>query len=160
MLINGENFSLLNKYMFETQIKLVTNENIAKLLTYTDKSALSQTTPTNSRILIDNKVYSYPYVPNIETEANSYITIVFRNFKPSSGGYYKNSIVNFNILVHEDINNTNHGYRMFMLMQEIDKIFNGAVMGIGKLGFAGGDYLNVGKPYIGYYLNYKIVDFD
>ena len=48
MIINGSNFSFLNKYMMETQMKLVNNENVAKLLTYTDKSALSNPTPYKS----------------------------------------------------------------------------------------------------------------
>lgn len=160
MIINGSNFSFLNKYMMETQLKLVNNENVAKLLTYTDKSALSNPTPINPKGLIDSKIYSYAYVPDIQTSVDSYITILFNNFRPSSGGYFKDSTITFNILVHEDINNTNHGYRLFLLMQEVDKLFNDATMGIGKLNFVGGDYLSLPKPYIGYFLKYKIIDFD
>lgn len=160
MIVNGSNFSFLNKYMMETQLKLVNNENVAKLLTYTDKSALSNPTPINPKGLIDSKIYSYAYVPDIQTSVDSYITILVNNFRPSSGGYFKDSTITFNILVPEDINNTNHGYRLFLLMQEVDKLFNDATMGVGRLNFVGGDYLSLPKPYIGYFLKYKITDFN
>ncbi len=158
-------FQLLGQDMMDLAKKIAQNENIAKLLHFTDRNPLGHTIEELKDELEDGKLTSLVHdkiivVPKLEIdedEIGGLIHINLDNFRPSSNPLFKKSNVIIDVLcpvnkwLIEGID-----LRIFLLMQEIDKMLNGkALNGIGKLEFESADSLVLTSGLTGYTLVYK-----
>lgn len=158
---NGGNFSNLNKYINEMMYDLIMSPNISRLLTYTDASVYGKEPPSNPFGLLYKNIFPFGFMPDIQTEVGSYVTIEYDDFRLSRNSEFKNGFVVFSAYCHTDIIKTNYGSRLLLLYEEIDKLFNERNLGVGKLSFVTGKKISTLKhPYYGHYLVYKITDFN
>lgn len=154
-------FKELNKNMNDVMTKLVGNPNLCKLLKYNTSNALSQTDVDSPENLLYDKIFPYPFNTDVLTEASSLIITTFDNFTPTKGQGFKNSYVVFRVIVHNSLWVTNDGLRPYLILNELDEIFNNQrVIGLGKLAFNSCNGLWISQNYTGYTLVYKVTDFN
>ena len=159
-----------------SDIKLATSaKNICKLLYYTEKDPLSQ--PTQNRIdaqkpvptfndiqdvteyIMNKRVLLVPRVP-AEDERGSFIVVILDNFKVSENKQFKPHKIVFDVLVHNDDWLLNNSLRPYVIMQEIDNIFNNRKLSIGNVEFVTGDSIVLTPKMIGYSLVYANATFN
>ena len=158
---NGGNFSNLNKYINEMMYDIIMSPNISRILTYTDSSMYGKEPPTNPFELLYKNVFPYGFIPDVQTEVGSYITIEFDDFRLSKNSEFKNGFVVVSTFCHTDIVKTNYGSRLLLLYEEVDKLFNERKMGVGLLNFLTCKKIPTLKdPFYGHYLVYKLTDFN
>lgn len=145
--------------MDEILTTIITDKDLSRLVSDVTPKVLSNPVPENPLELLYKNVFPYPYVPDIQDEVNSYITVVFDDFRPENSEIKTNRII-FNVFCHESIIKIRGGSRLFYMYEALDKLFNGKQMGIGKLNFIGGDLLGIKKPHTGHYFAYEITDFN
>lgn len=151
-------FSNLNRDITEVLVALLSSQDLCKLLYYKEKNPLSQPNIDNPSQLIYNNIYPYRYVPEIQVDVDSYITVVFGKFR-NVNGYFKAGRITFNILCHHSLERINQGSRIFSIMNEIDKIFNDKdVASMFKLKFKESDELLIKPPFVGYYIEFETYD--
>ena len=160
-------FSLLNEDINKVLDKLVSNQNLCKLLYYNDSNPLSQTSLTDPPSLLYSLIFPYPTA--IETfkdsdgnpVASSIINVLFDNFKLGTKNHkFKSGDLTFIILSHISLwRLSDSTLRPFCLLNEIDEMFSEQrVIGIGK-----GEFERCGliwqDNYSGYKLTYKNYEF-
>ena len=146
-------------------------QNLCKLLYYTEKNPLSQpderragepdfTTLTEAHEYIMNKrVLLVPRVP-AEDEMGAFIVVIIDDFTLSGNKQFKPSRIVFDVLVHHDNWLLNNSLRPFVIMQQIDNIFNNKRLSIGNVEFFTGKSIVLTPQMIGYSLVYTNVDFN
>lgn len=159
-----------------TDVKLANSaKNICKLLYYTEKNPIEQ--PDQKRIdsqnphptfesldesyefIMNKRVLLVPRVP-AEDEMGAFIVVHMDDFTLSSNKEFKPSRVVFDILVHADNWLLNNSLRPFVIMQEIDTIFNGRKLAIGQLEFFNARSVVLTPTKIGYTMVYKNAAFN
>lgn len=154
-------FGELNKYMDEILAAIISSPNISKLLAYTDVDMYGKAPVKNPLNLLYKNIFPYGYVPDIQHDKESYITIQLDDFRPSKGNYFLYSYVVISAIVHDELQRTNYGNRSLLLYEEIHRVMNERDMGIGRLRFNSGRIIReLKKPYSGHYLVYELVDFN
>lgn len=118
-------FEELNTYIFDIINKILENENLCKLLYYTDKKPLRNNNLTQEQKdeLIKNNIYAYSFVP-VDNDERVIINIILDNFNNNGSDFFKAGLIKFNILVCNNLQITNEGLRVFKIMSELDKMFN------------------------------------
>lgn len=142
--------------------KIISNDNLCKLLKYTDKDPLTQPVMDKPIELIYNNIYPYLYIPNVDNEAKSFITFNFRKIEKEDEKsiYIRISDIVFNVICHQSLQMISEGSRVYAIMDELDKVFNNQyIKGIGKLRFDGSDMTMANDLFTGYYLRYKNSNF-
>lgn len=153
-------FSELNDDMTQIFMALLTSDNLCKLLYYPDENPLSQPSITNPTKLLYNNIHPYRYIPDIETDTKSYISVVLGDFKNISG-VFRAGRITFDIICHRGVNKINQGTRLFAIMNEIDKLFNDQqIASMFKLRFLNADEIIIKPPFVGYSIEYETYDFN
>jgi len=150
-------------------------KKICKLLYYTEKNPLSQ--PEQTRIdsghpyptfetiaetqehIMQKRVLIVPRVP-AEEERGSFIVCIIDNFTLSPNGEFKPNSVIFDVLSHAEDWLLETTLRPFMIMQQIDNIFNNRKMSVGNLKFGGCRSVVLTPAMLGYRLEYNNVAFN
>jgi len=155
-------FSELGTNKTTILMKLIENENIVKCLVNNEDNFLDIPLPVDFDVtsLIYDRIYPYRYIPTIQTEAKTFISMAF-GYKPD-GITFKNGSIYFYIITHNSLVRTDYGMlRYDMLLNYIDEIFNSSRdIGIGKLPFYGMDDIPINENYSGVYLAYKTTEFN
>ena len=161
------NFSELSKQLQQILIKIIENENIAKLLEYkvSDRNdpaydPLSQPIVDNPYKFLNTQVWSQTYKPPTDTQT-VYICVFFTKFRKSQKNpYFKSGRIYVNIACHRDLWTINNGIRVYEIMHEIDSILNrGDVTGsVSKDWFEGSDYMPISDLYNSMSLEYQFYD--
>ncbi|MCD3240822.1 hypothetical protein G8T75_12730 [Clostridium botulinum D/C] len=165
-------FEELNKYIFDIINKILENEDLSKLLYYTDKKPLQHDNLTQEQKdeLIKNNIFPYFFVPT-ETDNNErvIVNIVLDNFENGGKQYFKAGLIKFNILVCNNLQITNEGLRVFKIMSELDKMFNSVnyrdfnkqrpTTSLGGNNFINANALWANNKYTGYTLSYSCLNF-
>jgi hypothetical protein len=120
--------------------KILSNDNVLKLLYYHTKDCLKEKklTPEQKESLFENKQISNVPKVVINKNALSYIRITFDSFTPNATNpYYRDYIVEIKILCHfDDWNLDGFELRPYRIAGEIDSMLNGQhLTGIGDLNF-------------------------
>lgn len=157
---NASNFAELNNNMQDILLKLISNENIAKLLYYSNSTPLESPTVSNPIALLDTKIYTQTYIPETDTQI-CMINVWFDDFrKGEKNTQFKCNKIRFSIVCHRDLWQTESGMRPIMIAHEIDKLFNFKKnIGIGKNYFIKMDYRAVNNLYNSYLIDYEMWDF-
>jgi len=142
-------------------MKLIEDERIIKCLINNESNFLDVQIPTDfvPTSLIYSHIFPYRFVPTVQTEAKTFITMKF-GYKPD-GTTFKNGSIYFYIITHNSLLTTSYGsLRYDMLLNYIDESFNSTRgIGLGKLPFYDMDEFIVNENYSGVYLAYKTTEF-
>lgn len=158
------NFSQVGKDLQLILEKLITNENIAKLLYYGQKDALSQE-PLSADIklsMMNDYIRVVPVLPK-DYEAKNYILVQFDGFAPSSTDamIYKEFLVTFDIFCNaQNWILDDYQLRPYAIMNEIDKMFNMSKLNSsGPINFIGANGIIINENLLGFSMAYKIYDY-
>ena len=150
-------------------------KKICKLLYYTEPNPLEQ--PTQKRadeghpcptfetlaeahdFIMNKRVLLVPRVP-AEDERGSYIVTIVDDFTLSENKQFKPNKIMFDVLCHHDDWLLDKSLRPFMIMQQIDSIFNNKKLSIGNIEFANCRSIVLTPTFMGYNLVYKDVAFN
>jgi len=155
-------FEELNDNIMSVLFKLIDNQNLCKLLNYASYDPLAEEDMQNTTTLLFDKIYPFPFSPDVDTEARSQLNVLFEDFKLGKDNpAFKNNQVTFVIVCHSSLWRINDMLRPFAIMKEIDTLFNSKnVIGIGKMEFSSGNLAWVNEKYSGYRVSYKVYDFN
>lgn len=157
-------FSVLGRNLHIIVSKLATNQNLCRLLHYTDKTPLDPDKPDVDGIkLINKNIRLVPKLPDeLETKEN-FILVTFGNFTTNPvNNEFKSFTVRINIICPFDewlLDGV--AMRPYLLMSEVDEELNQQrIAGIGRLVFNGGYQLVVSPELAGYSLEYLANEFN
>lgn len=150
--------------LFKILNKVVQNQKVCRLLKYQNSSPLSSELPdVNGIDLLNKQIVIVPKVPENDDKECSFIIIVFDKYivNPNNGDY-KLSTLRFEIVCpYEEWLLDENTLRPYMLMQEIDTMFNEArIEGVGKLQFSHCVPLTLSPQMGGYTMYYNINEFN
>ena len=159
------NFVELNKSLDKFLMKLISSQDLCKMLSYDVTSALVKDDLEDTSELLFTKIFPFPKDVKLLEKASSILIVGFDNFRPINAGTFNSNIIYFVILCHQTLWRLNGDadcglkLRPYLLMNEIAKLFNGQrVTGIGTLEFNGANQIRDGE-YFGFQLAYKITEF-
>ncbi len=143
--------------------KLVTNENIAKLLYYGEKDALSKNNvdADTKLAMVNDYIRVVPVLPK-DLEAKNYIIIQFDNFSPGSDPMLtREFLISFDIFCNaQNWILNDYQLRPYAIMNEIDKMFNMSKLNsFGPINFVGATGIIINENLLGFTLVYKVYDY-
>jgi hypothetical protein len=164
-------FAVMGDNAFKLANKLVSNEKLCRLLKYQTRDPLKETDPITGKAqpdidgvdLLHKQILIVPKVFDDSTEKMSYVIAVFHSFVVNQmNSEFKVSTIRFDIACPYDEWVLNgHSLRPYLIMQEIDEMFNGAQMaGIGTLSFVRADSIVLTPQIGGYSMLYRINEFN
>lgn len=164
-------FAVMGNNAFKIANKLMSNEKLCRLLKYQSKDPFLLEDPITHKPqpdvdgseLINKQILIVPKVWDDSVEKMSYVISVFDKFTLNQfNPDFKNATIRFDIACPYDEWILNEqSLRPYLIMEEIDKMFNGAKLaGIGNLQFVRADNLTL-SPWIGgYSMRYQIHEFN
>lgn len=157
-------FSVMGENTFKIANKLMSNQRLCRLLKYQVRDPFNKDySDVDGADLINKQILIVPKIFDDSTEKMSYVTALFSNFVVNQiNPEYKVSTIRFDIACpYEEWLLDGQSLRPYLIMQEIDTMFNEAKMaGIGTLQFYRSDQLTL-SPWIGgYSMIYSINEFN
>lgn len=154
-------FSEIAKSRMTVIEKLLGSQDLCKCLYYGEDSFLDMPDIDDTSSLLNSHIYPYNFVPSLASKKGSYVTFGFRNHRLVKR-QFKSGLLHFQIIVHKDKIMTDYEILRFdFIIQCIDELFNeSSNMGIGDLVFIKMDEMYINDEYVGYYLQYKLWDFN
>ena len=158
-------FSVMGTNAFNMANKLMQNQKICRLLKYQVRDPFDEKKYENvdGILLLNKQIMITPKIWDESTEKTSYIVALFNNFTVNMlNPDYKIDTIGIEVACPYDewvLNGTS--LRPYLLMEEIDNIFNGAQMsGIGTLQFVRADRTVFTSQIGGYTMQYRINEFN
>ena len=158
-------FSVMGTNAFNMANKLMQNQQLCRLLKYQVRDPFDTEKYENvdGVLLLNKQIMITPKIWDESTEKTSYVIVLFNSFVTNLlNSDFKISTIGIDVACPYDEWVLNgHSLRPYLMMEEIDNMFNGAEMaGIGTLEFVRADR-NVFTPQIGgYTMQYKINEFN
>ena len=158
-------FAVMGDNTFKIANKLMSNQDLCRLLKYQVRDPLNKEKypDVDGAELINRQILIVPKIFDDSTEKMSYVTALFSNFVVNQlNPEFKISTIRFDIACpYEEWLLDGRTLRPYLIMEEIDKMFNEAKMqGIGTLQFYRADALTL-SPWIGgYSMVYQINEFN
>lgn len=158
-------FAVMGTNTFNIANKIMQNQRVCRLLKYEVRDPFDKNKypDVDGLDLLGKQILIVPKIFDDSTEKMSYVTAVFSNFIVNAmNPDYKISTIRFDIACpYEEWMLSEHSLRPYLIMQEIDDMFNQAQMsGIGTLSFVRADALTL-TPWIGgYSMIYQINEFN
>jgi hypothetical protein len=142
-------------------MRIIGSQNICKALYYNDTNFLDQPDIAEPTGLIYDQIFPYKKVPEVSSDAKSYITMSFNRYRPV-GNRFKAGYVYLYIFVNKNNMRTDYGcLRTDYIVSEIDELINQTYgLGIGKVEFNSMDDIIVNQNYLGMEISYKLCDFN
>ena len=163
--LSQRRFAVMGTNTFKIANKLMLNQRLCRLLKYQVRDPFNKEKypDVDGADLINKQILIIPKIFDDSTEKMSYVTALFDGFVVNQlNPEFKISTVRFDIACpYEEWLMDDQSLRPYLIMQEIDEMFNGAKMaGIGTLQFYRTDPLTL-TPWIGgYSMVYKINEFN
>ena len=161
---NIRNFKAVGDNLFRIAEKILEDDDICKLLYYTDNDPLSQPNLTEDQRLelLHKNILLVPKVPENDDIKGSYILVLYDGFNQNlANPQFKDADLLFIIVCPPEnwvINDVS--LRPFMLMSKIDELFgNKKISNIGTLQFVKGDRFVLNSQLTGYGLTYTTYEF-
>ena len=158
-------FAVMGANTFYIANKLIQNRRLCRLLKYQVRDPFDEKkySDVDGMDLINKQILIVPKIFDDSTEKMSYVTAIFTSFSVNQlNTEFKNSTVRFDVACpYEEWLLDGESLRPYLIMQEIDTMFNGAKLaGIGTLQFVRADALTL-TPWIGgYSMLYMIHEFN
>ena len=155
-------FNELNNHLMSVLLKLIENHDLCKLINYNTYTPLSENNIDDTTTLLFDKIYPYPFTPNVDEEARTVINVLFDEFElGKTNPYFKNTQLTFIVLCHNSIWRIDGMLRPFAILSKIDELFNQQYgYGLGKMEFSHGNLLWANAQYSGYRVTYNLCDFN
>lgn len=158
-------FAVMGTNTFNIANKLMSNQNLCRLLKYQVRDPLNKEKyPDVDGInLLNKQIMIVPKIFDDSTEKTSYIVAIFSNFVTNTlNPDFKLSTVRFDVACpYDEWVLDDRSLRPYLMMQEIDNMFNGAQMaGIGTLQFVRAESIVLTPQIGGYSMLYQINEFN
>ncbi|HEY8805864.1 MAG TPA: hypothetical protein VIM42_12320 [Clostridium sp.] len=155
-------FDELNNNIMTVLLKIIDNKNLCKLVNYNSYDPLSEADMEDSSSLLFDKIYPYPFTPDVDSIASTQINVMFDNFQLGKDNpAFKNNQLTFVVICHSKLWRMNGMLRPFAIMKEIDSLFNSVNgLGVGKMKFVSSNIMWVNANYSGYRISYSLCDFN
>ena len=158
-------FAVLGTNTFNVANKLMTNQRLCRLLKYQVRDPFNKEKydDVDGINLLNKQIMIVPKIWDESTEKMSYVVTLFSNYTVNLlNPEFKLATVRFDIACPYDEWVLNeHSLRPYLIMQEIDNMFNGAKMaGIGTLQFVRADENVFTSQIGGYSMLYNINEFN
>ena len=158
-------FEVMGTNTFNIANKLMQNQRVCRLLKYHVRDPFDEQKYENvdGIDLLNKQILIVPKIFDDSTEKMSYITAVFANFVTNTlNPDFKLDTIRFDIACpYDEWVLDGHSLRPYLLMQEIDDMFNQAQMaGIGTLTFVRSDSIVLTPQIGGYSMIYQINEFN
>ena len=158
-------FSVLGDNMFYIANKLMQNQKICRLLKYQVRDPFNKDKyeDVDGADLINKQILIIPKIFDDSTEKMSYITAIFTTYIVNAiNPDFKLATIRFDIACpYEEWLLDDASLRPYLLMQEVDSMFNGAKMsGIGTLQFVRAEALTLTGEIGGFSMLYQINEFN
>ena len=158
-------FAVMGTNTFNIANKLMKNQRLCRLLKYQvrDPFDASKYPDVDGVDLLNKQILIIPKIFDESTEKMSYIAAVFTGFSVNPmNPDFKISTIRFDIACpYDEWILNDHALRPYLLMQEIDSMFNQAQMsGIGTLAFVRAEPINLTPQIGGYSMIYSINEFN
>jgi len=163
---NIRNFKAVGDNLFIIAQKILEDDDICKLLYYTDNDPLSlqhSMTEDEKYSLLHKNILLVPKVPENDDIKGSYILILYDGFNTNlANSEFKDADLLFIIVCPPEnwiINDSS--LRPFLIMSRIDELFgNKKIANIGKLQFVKADRFVLNSQLTGYGLTYSTYEFN
>lgn len=147
-------FSTMGDNLFKIANKMCQNQSLCRLLKYQTRQPFSSLLPDlDGDELLHKQILVVPKIPENDDELVSFVVARFDRFiKSEANPEFKTVTLRFDIACpYEEWALDGQSMRPYLIMAEIDKMFNGArLAGIGKVSFVNADPLIL-TPQIGGY---------
>lgn len=161
---NIRNFKAVGDNLFIIAQKILEDDDICKLLYYTDENPLSHSMTEEEKFsLLHKNLLLVPKVPENDDVKGSYILVLYDGFNQNlSNSEFKDADLLFIIVCPPEnwiINEAS--LRPFLIMSRIDELFgNKKISNIGKLQFVKADRFVLNSQLTGYGLTYSTYEFN
>ena len=158
-------FAVMGTNAFNMANKLMQNQRVCRLLKYQvrDPFDTEKYEDVDGVLLLNKQIMITPKIWDEDTEKTSYIVVLFNNFTTNIiNPDYKIDNISFDIACpYDEWVLSGHSLRPYLIMEEIDNMFNGAQMaGIGTLQFVRADRNVFTSQIGGYTMQYSINEFN
>ena len=158
-------FAVMGTNTFNVANKLMSNQKLCRLLKYQVRDPFDPVKypDVDGVDLLNKQIMIVPKIFDDSTEKTSYVVAMFSGFTTNMlNPDYKLSTVRFDVACpYDEWVLNDKSLRPYLLMQEIDDMFNQAQMaGIGTLQFVRADSLVLTPQIGGYSMWYKINEFN
>lgn len=158
-------FAVMGTNTFNIANMLMSNQRLCRLLKYQVRDPFDEEKypDVDGVELLNKQIMIVPKIFDDSTEKNSYIVALFSNFTTNMlNPDFKLSNVRFDIACpYDEWVLNDKSLRPYLIMQEIDNMFNQAQMaGIGTLQFVRADSLVLTPQMGGYSMLYQINEFN
>lgn len=158
-------FEVMGEDIFKMIQKILSNQNLLKLLKFTDPNPLNHPDLTQDEIddMLHKNVLIVPKMPDTLDEKLCYVIVILNTYDVSPNNQdFKIATVRFDVICPMDrwvINAKT--LRPYLIMSEIDTMFNEkSIAGIGNLSFDSARPLVVSPQLAGYSLTYGHYEFN
>jgi hypothetical protein len=104
---------------------IISDQELCKLLYYSEDDPLNQPIISNTKTLIFDKIFPFPKQPDAQLEKGSLINIYFLSGKPWSGNNgFKKEMIAIDVLCHLDSWKIIGGIRPYEISERLDTLFN------------------------------------
>ena len=158
-------FAVMGTNTFNIANKLMQNQRLCRLLKYQTRDPFDKEKypDVDGVDLLNKQIMIVPKIFDDSTEKTSYVVAIFSGFNVNAfNPDYKLSTVRFDVACpYDEWVLNDKSLRPYLMMQEIDDMFNGAQMaGIGTLQFVRADSIVLTPQIGGYSMLYRINEFN
>lgn len=158
-------FSVMGNNAFNMANKLMQNQRLCRLLKYQVRDPFDEEKYeyVDGLLLLNKQIMITPKIWDESTEKTSYIVALFDSFVTNAiNPDYKVDTISFDVACpYDEWVLSGSSLRPYLIMQEIDEMFNGTQMaGIGTLEFVRADRNVFTSQIGGYTMRYRINEFN
>lgn len=158
-------FAVLGKNTFNIANKLMTNQRLCRLLKYQVRDPFDEEKypDVDGVDLLNKQILIVPKIWDESTEKLSYVVAIIASYaQNAANGEFKVATIRFDIACpYDEWALSEDSLRPYLIMEEIDKMFNGAKMaGIGTLRFVRTEAIVLTSQIGGYSMLYSINEFN
>ena len=157
-------FAVMGTNTFNIANKLMQNQRLCRMLKYQVRDPFDKKYEDVDGVdLLNKQIMIVPKIFDDSTEKTSYIVAIFSNFVTNIiNPDFKLSTVRFDVACpYDEWVLNDKSLRPYLMMQEIDNMFNGASMeGIGTLQFVRAESIVLTPQIGGYSMLYQINEFN
>src|SRR5690348_3495388 len=104
--------------------KILSSQELCKAIYYNDTNFLDQPDIEYTSNLIYDRIFPFRFVPKVDADMKSYLTLSFRNYKPVNGSYKVGKIIVY-VFTHRTLYRTDYGFlRTDYMLQKVDELLN------------------------------------
>ena len=163
--LTQRNFAVMGDNAFHLANKLMSNQNLCRLLKYQVRDPFNKEKygDVDGVLLLNKQIMITPKIWDESTEKTSYVVALFNTFVVNTRNPdYKIDTIGIDVACpYDEWVLSGNSLRPYLIMEEIDQMFNGAQMaGIGTLQFVRADRNVFTQQIGGYTMQYRINEFN